>query len=101
NPRETAIVWLMFGCGLRCVEVSRLNVDDLDRVTGQLFVIGKGRNERHVPVPEPTARAVDRYLEWSGHASGPMVRRLDGPGRLGPERVSGLIGHLTHLAGVR
>lgn len=102
NPRDKAIVWLMFGCGLRCVEVSRLNVDDWDQVSQDLFVVGKGRNERRVPVPVPTARALTRYLAWSGHGSGPMIRRLDDThGRLGPERISGRVGILTKRAGVR
>lgn len=102
NPRDAAIVWLMFGCGLRCVEVSRLNVDDWDQVSQDLFVVGKGRNERRVPVPAPTAAALTQYLGWAGHGSGAMIRRLDGNGgRLGPERISGRVGVLTKRAGVR
>lgn len=101
NERELLIGWLMFGCGLRCVEVHRLDVEDLDRLSMQLHVVGKARHERVVPVPEPVLRSWDAYLSATGHATGPLVRYWDGTGRLGPERISGLVGHLCRASGVK
>lgn len=101
NERELLIGWLMFGCGLRCVEVSRLDVEDLDRLTMQLHVVGKARHERVVPVPTPVLRAWDAYLTATGHSTGPLVRYWDGSGRLGPERISGLVGRLCRESGVK
>lgn len=42
--RNRAMLGLMFSCGLRCVEVSRANVDDLAAQGGipVLYVQGKG-----------------------------------------------------------
>jgi integrase/recombinase XerC len=102
DARQRVIVWLMYGAGLRCIEVSRLDVDDWDRVTGCLFVTGKGGHQREVPVGAPLRRELDAYLTWSGHTTGPLVARLDGrSGRLGPERISGIVGKLVRKAGVK
>lgn len=101
NARELLIGWLMFGCGLRCVEVHRLDVEDLDRFTMQLHVVGKAMHERVVPVPPPVLRAWDAYLSESGHTTGPLIRYWDGSGRLGPERISGLVGYLCRESGVK
>lgn len=101
TERELLIAWLMFGCGLRCIEVHRLDVEDLDRLTKQLHVIGKARHERDVPVPPPVLRAWDDYLAVSGHTTGPLIRHHNGLDRLGPERISGLIGRLCRESGVK
>lgn len=101
NTRARLICWLMFGCGLRCVEVSRLNVEDLDRVTMEVHVTGKGGHERIVPVPREVVRAWDTYLDEAGHRQGALVRHADSPKRLGPERISGLVGRLVRQAGVK
>lgn len=102
DPRQRVIVWLMYGAGLRCVEVSRLDVDDWDRVADCLFVTGKGGHQRMVPVGAPLRRELDAYLTWSEHSTGPLVARLDGQaGRVGPERISGIVGRLVRRAGVK
>lgn len=101
DERERMIVWLMFGLGLRCVEVHRLDVDDFDRLGGTLHITGKGRNERNLPVPGIVREVIDAYLASSGHAQGALVRWSDGTNRLGPERISGLVGKLVVAAGVK
>lgn len=76
--RATAIVWLMVGLGLRCVEVTRLQMEDYDPGhNGQdatIRVIGKGGHERLLPVPKAVQGALDAYLESVGRVSGPMIR---------------------------
>lgn len=101
TERELLIGWLMFGCGLRCVEVHRLDVEDLDRITMQLHVVGKALHEREVSVPPPVVRAWDNYLAVSAHTTGALVRHADGVKRLGPERISGMIGKLCRKSGVK
>jgi integrase/recombinase XerC len=102
DERERLIVWLMFGCGLRCVEVSRLNVDDYEKATGNLFVTGKALHERYVPVPLPVRAAIASYLATETHHSGALVRtHTDDKRRLGPGRISGIIGRLCREAGIK
>jgi site-specific recombinase XerD len=50
DERERLICWLMFGAGLRCVEVSRLMMDDYEPAGAILFVVGKGGHQRFVPI---------------------------------------------------
>lgn len=68
--RDYAIFRLMVGCGLRDIEVSRANVDDL-RPAGDkpaLYIQGKGRTERTeaVILPEKAERAIRAYLAKRG-----------------------------------
>lgn len=89
DSRARCALWLMFGCGLRCVEVARLQVDDLDRASGFLFVTGKGGHQAFVPCPAPVIEAIDTYLSDAGHRSGFLLRpvRGDAPS-LSPSRIS-------------
>ena len=79
--RRMAIVGLMLGCGLRCIEVSRLDVADYDRRERTVLVRGKAGDERMLPVPDETAQALEAYLESVGWAPGPLIRA---PGRPSP-----------------
>lgn len=89
DSRARCALWLMFGSGLRCVEVSRLEVDDVDRASGFLFVTGKGGHQGFVPAPAPVLAAIDAYLAESGHRSGPLIRPVRGQARhLSPSRIS-------------
>lgn len=72
GKRDFAIVALMMTCGLRTIEVSRANIEDL-RTLGSdtvLYLQGKGRTERteFVKVPAPTEKAIRSYLKARGQA---------------------------------
>ena len=64
--RDTAILLLLYGCGLRIGEALSLTRGqaprDLGTETGSLVVIGKGRKQRTVPVLPIVAAAVHDYL---------------------------------------
>ena len=68
--RDKAIVTLIASCGLRTIEVSRANVDDIRQKKGHfvLFVQGKGRSEkdRFVPLPKAALNAINNYLQTRG-----------------------------------
>lgn len=101
--RAVAIIWLMVGCGLRCVEVCNLEVGDWDPDAQTIFVRGKAGHERLLPVPAPVAAAVAVYLESVGHRPGPMVRykasRRKSP--MEPSYVSNVVTALLLEAGVK
>lgn len=100
--RARAVLWLMYGCGLRCVEISRLSVDDIDRGSGFVFVIGKGMHEGFVPCPPVVVDAIDAYLIEAGHSSGVLIRPATGANRaLSPSRISHFAGHAIRDAGVK
>lgn len=101
TARERLIVWLMFGSGLRCVEISRLNVEDYDDRARFLFVTGKGGHQRFAAVPPPVRDAIHVYLAEKGHTEGPLIRYRHGDERVQKGRISGLVGRMVREAGVK
>lgn len=61
--RDRAMFELAYSCGLRCEEITGLDLDSVDFETEQLRVRGKGGKERLLPIGEPAQRALQRYLE--------------------------------------
>lgn len=65
--RDYAIVLLMVTGGLRDIEVSRANIEDIQTIGGVkvLFVQGKGRDDRNefIKLPTETALALKEYLK--------------------------------------
>lgn len=88
--RDTAVVTLLYGCGLRISEALGLTGAAYP-LPGVLRITGKGGKERLVPVLPAAAEAVARYValcpyEVSGAA--PLFRGLRG-GALNPRLISG------------
>ncbi|WP_425073213.1 tyrosine recombinase XerC [Sagittula sp. S175] len=61
GARDTAVVKLLYGCGLRISEALGLKGRDLP-LGDSLRIIGKGNKERLVPVLPVARRAVEAYL---------------------------------------
>jgi site-specific recombinase XerD len=61
--RDRAMFELAYSCGLRCEEITGLDLASVDFESEQLRVRGKGGKERLLPVGEPAQRALQRYLE--------------------------------------
>jgi site-specific recombinase XerD len=70
--RDTAIVELFYGSGLRLSELVALDVADIDPYTETVRVIGKGQKERIVPLPEPALKAIEKYRQEANVQSGPL-----------------------------
>jgi integrase/recombinase XerC len=60
--RDLAILELFYSTGLRLSELSGMNLEDLDLLSDQAKVRGKGRKERIVPVGSRAVLALRRYL---------------------------------------
>jgi integrase/recombinase XerC len=61
DVRNLAILELFYSAGLRLSELRGINRSDLDLVSQQVKVRGKGRKERIVPVGDQAARALRNY----------------------------------------
>jgi len=61
GTRTLVIMELLYGSGLRLSELHDLGVDQIDQVTRQMRVTGKGAKERIVPVTEAALGAIERY----------------------------------------
>lgn len=80
--RDTAITWLLYGCGLRVSELASLDLEHVDKRQQRLWVLGKGEHERvPVPVPPPAWGALIDWLAVRHPNPGPLFHRLDAPHR--------------------
>jgi integrase/recombinase XerC len=70
--RDTAILELMYGAGLRLSELVALDVEDLDTGLSTVRVLGKGRKERILPVGDVALESIAIYMKAAGVDSGPL-----------------------------
>ena len=86
DERAVAILRLMVDLGLRCCEVASARMAAYDPAAAELVVIGKGGNERKLPVLSATTAALARYFATRETLGGALISSRATPG-----------GHLTAL----
>lgn len=64
--RNRTVLEVLYGAGLRASEAASLKTAGTQIATGLLRVLGKGRKERIVPVPDGTVHWMKRWLEIRG-----------------------------------
>ncbi|MGD9681669.1 MAG: tyrosine recombinase [Candidatus Obscuribacterales bacterium] len=89
DPREIAIIELLYGCGLRVSELVGLDVEDISVENGYVRCLGKGDKERVVPVGSRALEALSIYLDCESRQElpGSPVKRK--PGRPRKRRAGG------------
>src|SRR5581483_11487209 len=80
EARDLAMLEVFYATGIRLAELAGLNDADVDLVSEQVKVRGKGRKERIVPLGSHAARALRRYFRHrealaAGAAAGTPERR--------------------------
>jgi integrase/recombinase XerC len=60
--RDTAILELLYGCGIRNAELTGLNLEDIHWANEAILVRGKGQKQRYVPLADAAAQALRAYL---------------------------------------
>lgn len=73
--RDVAMLEVLYGCGLRVSELVGLPLAAIDRRSGILRVMGKGRRERIVPVGEAALVAWQAWIESGRPALARAARR--------------------------
>jgi len=68
--RDMAILELFYSSGLRLSELAGLDLQDLDLLSDQVKVKGKGRKERIVPVGSRAVQVLRRYFERRSEYAG-------------------------------
>lgn len=103
DQRARLIVALMVGCGLRCIEVSRLNIEDYDPAARTLSIEGKGGHQRVLPVPGFVHHELSGYLNVAGiPKGGPLIRAERPPYRgLAAETISLYVSRWFEEAGIK
>jgi integrase/recombinase XerC len=105
--RDRAILRCLFDLGLRRNEVITLDLEDFDRQTGTLAVLGKGRTEKStLTLPPQTRKALEVWLDARGEEPGPlfltMNRANQGDGlRLTAAGLYGMVRELGRKAGLK
>ena len=62
--KHRMLIGLLYGCGLRCMEVRSVRLQDLDFDRQQLKVVqGKGKKDRYVPLSKHLIRGLKTYIE--------------------------------------
>ena len=90
--RDTAVVTLLYGCGLRISEALGLKAGAAP-LPPVLRIAGKGGKERIVPVIGAARQAVERYRAICPHAlepDTPLFRGVRG-GQLNPRQIQGVM----------
>ena len=84
ETRDLAMLELFYSTGMRLAELAGLNDHDLDLVSDQVKVRGKGKKERIVPVGNHAGQALRRYFRHrDAVAAGTADRRAVFVGRRG------------------
>jgi integrase/recombinase XerC len=65
--RDRALVELLYGTGIRIGELVALDVRDLELAVREIRVMGKGRKERVVPIPEQARVTLKAWLDLRRH----------------------------------
>jgi integrase/recombinase XerC len=99
DPRDLAILELLYASGIRVGELTALDVGDLDLVSQTVRVLGKGRKERAVPIGGPAVAALRSYLASRQQTAGPVFVNRRG-GRLTARSVHRLVGAQARRAGL-
>jgi site-specific recombinase XerD len=99
--RDFAIVLLMGRLALRCGEVARLTLEDIDWRAGEMLVYGKGRRDDRLPVPADVGAAVAAYVRHDRPRGAPV--RAVFVTLLAPHRSmgSGAVSHVVFRAARR
>lgn len=102
DQRGRVIVLLMFQCGLRRIEVARLDVTHVDLLERRVLVHGKGNVERVVYLSEETVEAIRAWMVERGPTRGALVGPLNHPGRpLTPTWIGTLVSRWLADAGIK
>lgn len=98
GSRDRAIILLLARLGLRAGDVRDLLLADVDWSQGRIRVVGKGRCETWLPLPQEVGDAILHYLEnfRPGFDDEHVFLRVHAP--FGPLRSSGPISKLVRRA---
>ena len=107
--KHKILIGLLYGCGLRCMEVRNVRIQDLDFDRKQLKVVqGKGKKDRYVPLSEHLIRGLKKYIEaekpqdWIFNGQ-PLPNRAGGDfdSRYSQRGVQWVIKQASALAGIK
>jgi integrase/recombinase XerD len=101
GARDYAVLLLLSRLGLRAIEVSRLELSDLDWRAGEIEVDGKAHQRGRLPLPVDVGEALVAYLRVRGPAHQRLFMNVKAPPcPLEPTGVRSLVRHAYQRAGL-
>ncbi|HQE82551.1 MAG TPA: tyrosine-type recombinase/integrase [Candidatus Hydrogenedentes bacterium] len=80
GARDFALLRLLFDLASRKGEICQLDMGDVNMSVPQISILRKKRREwEHKQIPEPTAKALEAWLEHRGNEPGPLFWTLKNP----------------------
>lgn len=104
TSRDRLIVLLMVHLGLRRIEVSRIDLEDIDFRDRLISVRGKngqGQVTRSLPITDEVLTAMKQYLADSPTFSGPLIRLVSCDRRMRPRAIGDLVADLMVATGIK
>ena len=89
--RDSAMLAMLFGCGLRRAELAGLDLDDVQTRQGHWAIvdlIGKGGHIRTVPIPQWVKQALDEWIALAGITRGRIFRAVARSGKVWGSGIS-------------
>ncbi|MCJ7520926.1 MAG: tyrosine-type recombinase/integrase, partial [Dehalococcoidia bacterium] len=103
--RDRAILELLYASGLRVSEITTLDLKDIDLVSRQIRVWGKGAKERGVLMGVPAVQALQKYidlgrikLEGKTETQAVFLNRFGN--RIAERRIQHIVKKYARLAGL-
>lgn len=102
DRRDTAIIRVFLNTGARLAELAGLTMDDVDIHQRELYVIGKGRKGRALPLGPKAVKDIDRYIRARGrHKDAGLSWLWLGPkGRLTDSGIAQMVKRRCREAGI-
>lgn len=101
GARDYAVLLLLARLGLRAIEVSRLELSDLDWRAGEIEIDGKAHHRGRLPLPADVGEAVVAYLRVRDRTHQRLFMNVKAPTRpLEPTGVRSLVRHAYQRAGL-
>jgi integrase/recombinase XerC len=104
--RDRLLFELLYGCGIRNSELTRINLDDIRMSAEAILIRGKGKKERYVPFGDSVKAALRAYLPerqriLTGAAkNSPALLMNRRGGRLTPRSVGRIIKKIAVAKGL-
>lgn len=101
GARDFAVLMLLARLGLRAIEISRLELSDVDWRAGEIELDGKAHRRGRLPLPAEVGEALVAYLRVRGRAHQRLFMTVTAPARpLEPTGVRSLVRHAYLRAGL-
>ena len=111
GSRNRALFETLYSCGIRVSELANMNTGDVDYEKAVIRVLGKGGNQRIVPIGKKALSAIRAYRQQASRDDGARPKENPGTdssalflnknrGRLSPRSIARILQNLLRKCGI-